>query len=175
MSIFHHTGFFRLGSLIRMLSVLLFLLTSVEAISQEPPPRPIRIDATAQFLSFGAFYHGASGGSVIITPAGSRSSTGDVVLLGLGYPFSAAMFEVHANPGTVISILNGPDVSLPGNPSGSMTLHIGSSSPASPFVSTVPFSVAIPLYIGGTLTVGNSAANPPGSYSGTFDITLVQE
>jgi hypothetical protein len=31
------------------------------------------------------------------------------------------------------------------------------------------------MNIGGTLTVGNSASNPPGSYSGTFDITFIQE
>jgi len=54
-------------------------------------------------------------------------------------------------------------------------LHIGSSNPASPFVSTVPYTVAIPLYIGGILTVGNSAANPPGSYTGTFNVTLNRE
>lgn len=143
--------------------------------AQEPPPRPIRIDATPQGLSFGAFYHGASGGTVIILPSGSRSSTGDVVLLGLGIPFSAALFEVHAHRGTVISILNGPDAILSGIPSGTMNLHIGGSNPASPFVSNVNFNIAIPLYIGGTLTVGNSAANPPGSYTGTFDITLVRE
>jgi hypothetical protein len=112
---------------------------------------------------------------VTILPASSRSATGDVVLLGLGFPFSSALFEVHANRGTVISILNGPDALLAGVPSGSMNLHIGSSNPASPFVSTVPYSVAIQLFIGGILTVGNSVANPPGSYSGTFDITLVQE
>jgi hypothetical protein len=75
----------------------------------------------------------------------------------------------------VISILNGPDAVLTGIPSGTMTLHIGSSNPTSPFVSNVNFNIAIPLYIGGTLTVGNSAANPPGSYTGTFDITLVRE
>jgi hypothetical protein len=154
--------------------VLMFSVPS-ELKAQEPPPRPIRINATAQGLSFGAFYHGATGGTITITPASARSSTGDVVLLGLGYPFSAALFEVHANRGTVISILNGPDVPLIGIPSGSMTLHIGSSNPASPFVSTVPFSVAIQLYIGGRLTVGNSAANPPGSYTGTFDVTIVRE
>jgi hypothetical protein len=160
---------------ILLLPVLLWFLGSREALAQEPPPRPIRINATAQGLSFGAFYHGASGGTIIISPAGARSSTGDVVLLGLGYPFSAALFEVHANRGTVISILNGPDAVLAGVPSGTMTLHIGSSNPASPFVSNVNFNVAIPLYIGGTLTVGNPAANPPGSYTGTFDITLVRE
>jgi hypothetical protein len=111
----------------------------------------------------------------VITPAGFRSATGDVVLLSLGFPFSAALFQVHANRGTVISILNGPDAVLTGIPSGTMTLHIGGSNPSSPFVSNVNYNIAIPLYIGGTLTVGNSVANPPGSYTGTFDITLVRE
>jgi hypothetical protein len=56
-----------------------------------------------------------------------------------------------------------------------MTLSIDSSNPISPFVSTVNFNVPIPLYIGGTLTVGNSAANPPGSYTGIFYVTIVRE
>ncbi len=160
--------------------ILIFLITLIfagtsEINAQEPPPRPIRIYSTAQTLSFGAFYHGASGGTITITPAGSRSSTGDVVLLGLGYPFSAALFEVHAHRGTVVSILLSPPVTLSGTPSGSMTLQINSSNPTSPFVSTVNFNVAISLYTGGLLTVGNSAANPPGSYTGTFDITIVRE
>jgi hypothetical protein len=158
----------------KVLLVLMYSLSTVLK-AQEPPPRPIRINATAQGLSFGAFYHGAAGGTIIISPASARSSTGDVVLLGLGYPFSAALFEVHAHRGTVISILNGPDAILTGIPSGTMTLHIGSSNPSSPFVSNVNFNVAIPLYIGGILTVGNSAANPPGSYTGTFDVTIVRE
>jgi hypothetical protein len=161
--------------IILVLPVILMFSGSLEIKAQEPPPRPVRITATAQSLRFGAFYHGASGGTVTILPSSTRSATGDVVLLGLGFPFSSALFEVHANRGTVISILNGPDALLIGTPSGSMNLHIGSSNPSSPFVSTVPYSVAIQLYIGGILTVGNSAANPPGSYVGTFDITLVQE
>ncbi len=161
--------------IILVIPVALIFSLSPELKAQEPPPRPIRIDATAQGLGFGAFYHGAGGGTVVILPSGSRSSTGDVVLLSLGIPFSAALFQVHANRGTVISILNGPDAILSGIPSGTMTLHIGGSNPSSPFVSNVNFNVAIPLYIGGTLTVGNSAANPPGSYTGTFDITLVRE
>jgi hypothetical protein len=161
--------------IIFIITVVLMYSVSLELKAQEPPPRPIRIDVTAQGLSFGAFYHGAGGGTVIILPSGSRSSTGTVVLLSLGIPFSAALFQVHANRGTVISILNGPDTILSGTPSGTMTLHIGSSNPSSPFVSNVNYNIAILLYIGGTLTVGNSAANPPGSYTGTFDITLVRE
>jgi len=157
-----------------MISAALLVLSQT-SIGQEPPPRPIRINPTAQILSFGAFYHGASGGTVIIDPSGNRTSTGDVVLLGMGYLYSAAMYEVHAHRGTVISILNGPNVVLNGTPTGTMTLKIGNSLPVSPFVSNVNFNVAIPLYIGGTLTVGNTAANPPGSYTGTFDITIVRE
>jgi len=160
---------------VHLLPVLLLLPGPRELSAQEPPPRPIRINATAQTLRFGAFYLGASGGSVIIDPAGTRTSTGDVVLLGMGFPFSAALFEVRAHRGTVVGILLGPDVSLTGTPSGSMTLSIDSSNPISPFVSTVNFNVPIPLYIGGTLTVGNSAANPPGSYTGTFYVTIVRE
>ena len=158
-----------------MIPAILILNGSVGLRAQEPPPRPIRITPTGQILSFGAFYHGLAGGTVTILPNSSRSATGDVVLLNLGYSFSAAMFEVHAHRGTVISILNGPPTSLIGTPSGSMIMNIGSSNPTSPFVSTVNFNVPIYLYIGGVLTVGNTAANPPGSYTGTFDITLVRE
>lgn len=165
----------RYGCDIAITVFILLVYGSYNIIAQELPPRPIRIFATAQTLGFGAFYHGATGGTVIIDPSGTRSSTGDVVLLGLGYPFSAAMFEVHAHAGTVVSILQGPPVTLTGTPAGSMTLQIDSSNPTSPFVSTVHFNTAIPLYIGGTLTVGNTAANPPGSYTGTFDITIVRE
>jgi len=156
-----------------LLSLLPAGMFKLEA--QEPPPRPIRITPTAQILSFGAFYNGAGGGTVTIDPYGVRTSTGDVVLLGLGYSYSSAMFEVHAHRGTVISILKGPDILLSGVPSGSMNLHIGNTDPNSPFVSNVNFNIAIPLYVGGTLTVGPPGANPPGNYSGSFYITIVKE
>jgi hypothetical protein len=160
-----------------LIVILLYLLPAGmhNLAAQEPPPRPIRITPTAQILSFGAFYNGAGGGSVTVDPSGARSSTGDVVLLGLGYSYSSAMFEVHAHRGTVISILKGPDVLLSGIPAGSMSLHIGNTNPSSTFVSNVNFNIAIPLYVGGTLTVGPPAANPPGSYSGSFYITIVKE
>jgi hypothetical protein len=158
-----------------IMAAILLLAGTINIKAQEPPPRPIRINSTAQILSFGAFYHGASGGTVTIEPSGVRSSTGSVVLLNMGYTYSAAMFEIQAHRGTVVSILNGPDVMLTGIPSGSMSLHIGNTNPTSPFVSNVNFNVKIPLYVGGTLTVGNSAANPPGTYTGSFLMTIVRE
>ena len=175
MRLIKSTGLCRMRFFFMIVMNIIFIATSLPAKAQEPPPRPITVTVTAQNLSFGAFYHGAIGGTVTINSDGSRSATGDVVLLGLGYPFSTALYEIIANPGTLISILNGPDVSLPGSNGGSLTLHIGDSNPASPFVTTVPYPTPTSLTVGGTITVSNSLANPPGDYSGTFDITLVQE
>jgi hypothetical protein len=152
---------------------LLLFGVSNEIKAQEPPPRPPEITLTTD-LSFGAFYQGAVGGTISISPAGSRAATGDIVLLGLGYPFSAAHYNIYSNPGTVISILNGPDVPLSWG-GYSMNLHIGSCEPVSPFVNTNPYAVPTELTVGATLTVGNPLANPPGNYTGTFDITLVLE
>src|SRR5512133_2710827 len=84
--------------------------------AQEDPPRPIVVTGNAsQHLSFGAFSHGPAGGTATVNPDESRSCSGDVLLLNLGYAYSAALFDIRANPGTVISILNGPDVVLPGS------------------------------------------------------------
>ncbi len=153
--------------------VIILSCISAEVFAQELPPRPPALTLVRD-LSFGAFYTGATGGTVSITPAGIRTSTGNVLLLGLGYPYAAAQFSINSNPGTVISILNGPDVPLTWS-GYSMSLHIGASNPASPFVNSNPYTVPVQLTIGATLTVGNPAANPPGSYSGTFEITLVIE
>jgi hypothetical protein len=142
--------------------------------AQEPPPRPVEV-TVSQNLGFGAFAHGLSGGTVIINPAGSRSSTGDIILLNLGYTFSAALYRLVANPGTVISILNGSDITLTGSNGGSMVLHIGASDPVSPFVITTSPPLYTEMKVGGTLTVGNSASNPPGAYNGLFYITFIQE
>jgi hypothetical protein len=168
---------YKLSILCRSLGFSLFLLfcVSVNAKSQEPPPRPIAITVTAQTLSFGAFSHGAAGGTVSISSGGIRTAGGDIILLGLGFSFSTTLYEIVANQGTIVSLLNGPDVLLAGSNGGSITLSIGASSPVSPFVTTASPPTPTELDIGGTITIGNAAANPPGNYSGTYDITFIQE
>jgi hypothetical protein len=156
----------------------IFLFFMIQAVSygQEDPPRPISVFIyPQQGLQFGALSQGASGGTVVISPTGSRSATGDVTLLNLGVPYSAALFGIEANPGTLITILNGPDATLTGSNGGTMTVHLGGSDPASPFVCTVPRPGRNMVQIGGTLNVGSPLASPPGSYSGTFTITFFQE
>jgi hypothetical protein len=154
---------------------IIFLFAYAQGLkAQELPPRPVGV-TVSQNLGFGAFSHGLSGGTVVINPAGSRSSTGDIILLNLGYSFSSAVYRLVANPGTVISITYGNDVNLNGSNGGFMVLHIGTSDPVYPFViNTTPPNYTL-LNIGATLTVGNATANPPGAYSGTFYITLIQE
>lgn len=144
--------------------------------AQENPPRPINIFVNpAQGLSFGAFVQGSSGGSVIIYANGGRQVTGTVIPANLGYTFSPAIFEVDAEPGTLITISNGPDVTLSGSNGGSMILHVGESSIVSPFVTTAVPPGRTQLRIGGTLSVGSPLANPPGNYSGTFSVTFIQQ
>lgn len=142
-------------------------------VAQEMPPRPMNITVSlVQNLSFGTFCPFSSGGSIIINSQGSRSATGNIVLINSTY--STALFYVDANPGTLISILNGPDVMLSGSNGGSMMLRIGNSNPISPFV-TPGNPPMLPVQLGGTLTAGSILANPAGSYSGSFYITFMQE
>ncbi|MCU0376746.1 MAG: DUF4402 domain-containing protein [Bacteroidales bacterium] len=140
------------------------------------PPRPIIVTVNhAQPLAFGAFSPGLNGGTLTVRPDGSRSSTGDVVRFGMGFIFTPAMFYIRANPGTVITMLVNPPVTLTGSGGGTLSLQIGSTLPAMPFVTSVPWQQQTTLLVGGTLTIGDIVANPPGNYTGTFAITLVQQ
>ena len=164
--------------LLFILMMAFLFISSVwkDANAQVKPPRPISITVNpAQGLIFGAFYQGVSGGTVIIYSNGARSVTGDIIQANLGYSFSPAIFEVEALPGTLISILNGPDIILNGSNGGSITLRIGVSSRGTSFVANTIAPLTTQVTIGGTLTVGNSLANPPGNYSGAFSITFIQE
>ena len=171
-----HTILFNLKKSIILVQVfMIVLLNGFRANAQEAPPRPIAIYVNpAQGLIFGAFFQG-TGGSVIIYPDGSRSVTGDIIQANLGIPFSPAIFEIDANPGTVISILNGPDAILTGSNGGSLTLHIGNASTGSLFISTASPPARTQVRVGGTLTVGSPLANPSGIYSGSFSVTFIQE
>jgi hypothetical protein len=140
------------------------------AAAQVKPPRPISLYA-AQGLSFGAFSVGTGNGSVTISSTGSRSSMGSITLYGLGFPYVPAIFEVDANQGTLLYIINGPDATLTGSNGGTLTLVIGASTPASPFITSAVPPSRNQIYIGGTLQVGGSS--PAGSYTGTFSVTIM--
>jgi hypothetical protein len=155
---------------------LLLLCIYLPARAQEPPPRPVAVYVDpSQGLIFGAFFQGVSGGTVIIYPDGSRSVTGSIVQANLGFLFSPAIFEIDANRGTLISIVNGPDVTLTGSNGGSIQLHVGASSLGAQFITTATPPARTQLRVGGILTIGSPLANPAGSYSGMFSVTFIQE
>ncbi len=155
-------------------AILLFVI-NISIFGQEPPPRPLVINVTPQGLSFGAFTLGITGGTVVMNSDGSRVATGDVILLNMGYTFSTALLELIANPGTVISLLGWPSTTLTCGCGGTMSLQIDSTDPVAPFVMNTTPPAATSLNIGGKLTVGTLASNPAGNYSGTFNITFIQE
>ena len=157
-----------------LFGVIVFLLSWNPSYGQPQPPRPITV-YNVKDINFGAFVAGLSGGTLIVYPNGSRSSTGDIYEINLGYQFYPAIFEIDANKGSNISILSGADAILTGSNGGTLTMHLGSSEPQSPFVTTANPPGRTQVRIGGTLYVGNPQANPPGAYSGTFAVTFNQE
>lgn len=151
----------------------MLLLFPWTADGQEPPPRPIEVTETQQ-LSFGAFTLSGAGGTVIIYSDGSRGTTGSVIPVTASPVYTTARFELVANRGTIVSLLGWPSSTL-SNGTQTMTFTINSTLPVLPYViSTVP-PIGTTLNLGGTLNVGSILANPSGSYSGTYNITFVQE
>ncbi len=69
----------------------------------------------------------------------------------------------------------GPDVILTGSAGGTVSLHLVNTYPVAPFVTTAIPPSMNQLFVGGILTVGSPLSSPPGNYSGTFSITIIQE
>jgi hypothetical protein len=162
--------------IIFIITAVLLCILAASVNAQPNPPRPIILTADNSFpLAFGALTPGASGGTVTISPGGTRTSTGDVILLNLGYSYSSAVFYIRANPGTLISLMITSPVTLVRGGGGTLTLNIGGTQPVSPFVTTVPWQQRTTLLVGGTLTIGPIGMNPTGQYNGSFSVTCIQE
>ena len=148
----------------------LLFISGVNA--QEKPPKPIIIRVSAvQHLSFGTFIQAGNWGTVTVTPQQVRTSQGSIIIPNINSIVTAALFEVESIPGTLVTIINGPDVPLSG-PGGTIMLKLEDSSTGNPFLTT---SDRTNVYIGGTLTIGPLSANPAGAYSGTFQVTFIQQ
>jgi hypothetical protein len=168
------------ATMTKMFLIISMSFLSLYTLAQDPtdsiPGDPGALSVySIQNLSFGAFTLGSSGGTIIIAANGVRSVTGDIIPLNLGVIYCQAFFEVEAPEGTILSILNGPDVTLAGSNGGTLSLSIGVSDPVSPFSVATPSPGRTSISVGGTLSVGSLLANPPGSYTGNFYITFNQE
>ncbi|MGM1054429.1 MAG: DUF4402 domain-containing protein [Bacteroidota bacterium] len=155
---------------------LIFTLFSLSAMAQENPPIPVQVQVnTSQFLNFGAFTVGTGVGTVTVNSDGIRSNNGDTFLLNMGATPSAALFDLTANPGTIIQIQPQTPINLPGSNGGSIKLNIDSFSTGQTFITTASPPLSNPVYVGGTLSSEGSIANPPGNYNGTFTLTFIHQ
>lgn len=127
-----------------------------------------------QDLSFGAFAAGM-GGTVTVSPQSARSATEDVTLM-TGGQFSQgspATFDVSgsANATYQITLPTNGQVTLTGSQGSSMAVSAFTSSPAGDGqLSSLGTQT---LYIGATVGVGSNQA--PGTYSGSFAVTVVYQ
>ena len=159
-----------------LLPFLLFsgmILLTEKAIAQEDPPAPIVVTvSTLQHLSFGTFIQNGVLGTVTVTPQGSRIASGSIILPTFFSVVTPSLFEIAAKPGTLITINNGPDSQLTGSNGGFLTLQVGDASTGTTFITS---ALNTEVFIGGTLVVGSVLANPPGEYSGVFQVTFIQQ
>lgn len=129
---------------------------------------------TYQDISFGAFFQGSSGGTVTISPDGTRLVSGDIIEANIsGFSHFPAIFDIVTDPDVLISILKGSDTTLSGSNGGFISIQVGDSDTSFPII--VPPSGSLRVSLGGILTVGNSQANPSGDYTGSFEVTFIQE
>lgn len=156
--------------------VVAFFLGDFTGQSQELPPRPVEVEAnSSQFLNFGAFTSGNGRGTVSVDYSGTRSYSGEVYLLNMGEPASPALFDVIANPGTILNVVVQEGIILQGENGGRLRLELDSFSPGKMFISRTQPPHVNSLYMGGTLYLENNSANPPGRYSGTFTVTVIHQ
>ena len=137
--------------------------------------RPLEF-ISVENLVFGRVIRGATAGTVTVTPAGVRSSTGGVSLIGTD--FQPAKFAGMGTNGQNVDISLGANsifVTGPGAPMRVRTFVIGSTPTAvlttNPQRFRINSSTGIFVFpVGGTLEVG--ANQVPGTYTGNWSITL---
>lgn len=121
-------------------------------------------------LNFGRFSPTTQGGQIIITPDGSRMSTGTVVLSQGSH--RAAGFYVTGEDNATFSISLPEDPATITNVSSAKTMVVDGwvSNPPSGSAKGILLGGAQEIHVGATLNVGSMQDNPVGIYSGTYII-----
>lgn len=151
----------------------------------ENPPIPVEIEVrSANIMNFGSFLLAdpdmANNTLTLRTDNSVINQNGNIIQMN-GQPTTAALFDVYANPGTILSLQINNPYTLNGSNGGTLSLNLDSFEINDKlirdmlFITTKPSNTYNTLSIGGTLTIGPTSANPPGAYSGNIMITLIQQ
>lgn len=158
---------------------IIFMIFSFPVIAQENPPIPVDVEVrTARFLDFGAFSTGVGTGKIHISYDSTPTPSGDIYMIN-GKVVTSALFDVYANPGTIINMMPASSrFILTGSNGGEMYVSIADSdySTGSTFITTANANMPNEVYVGGTIDVSSiDSANPAGQYTGTIIINFIQE
>ncbi|WP_405198740.1 DUF4402 domain-containing protein [Christiangramia sp. LLG6405-1] len=161
-------------------SLLTILLFGLELKAQENPPVPVEVEVrTSRNLNFGSFTAGNSGGNVSVSYDDQRTVDGDIFELNFGQPVSAALFDVYANPGTIIQIQDMGSYTLQNQDTGlEIKLFIDSFSTGQRTFVTQSPNAQTPneVFVGGTLRIpSDNSGNLPGRYFGTFTLNFIHQ
>lgn len=146
--------------------------------AQENPPIPIKVEVrTARNLNFGSFVVDPMGGTITVDHTGILTNSTDVYPIGSG-GVSSALFDVYANPGTIIHIPEQGETKLTNGNGGEIFLKINSLSTQDRTFVTWEATADVPneVYVGGTLRIpADNSGNLPGRYNGTFTLTFIHQ
>lgn len=129
-----------------------------------------------QTLHFGIICLTGAGGTVTVGFDGSRTSTGNLILLSLSPVAQPAIFEIMNCPGGSVSLTFNATTILTGSNGGELTLDLGPTEKGisgSIFTTISDCNFVTPVYMGGSLHIPDAAI--AGTYTGSFDVTINME
>ena len=152
--------------------VLLFLAFFEPTVMKAQQPLQVIV---VQDLSFGSFVVGANGGTITITPEGTRTTTGTIVPLAISTE-APAIFEVSktGNSQKQVNIVFPASAYLIRS-GGNERIVVNNFKSDKPSDSFLVSNVTQSVNVGATLTVQGLSSNPPGNYAGTFSVTFAYE
>jgi hypothetical protein len=123
-------------------------------------------------LNFGKFSPEVQGGEVVVSPDGSRSAKGSVILS--GGVSNASIFYITGAPEASFSIQLPKEAAVLTHQNSTKTMVVTNwvSSPLSGNTSGILINGQQYVHLGATLIVGSIIDNPVGLYSGVFNLTF---
>ncbi len=110
----------------------------------------------AGMMNFGNVAVGAGGGTVVLAPAGGRTTTGDAALPTVIGTVTPAMFTIAGTSGTAYSITLPVAAATINSGANTMTVTNFTGDIVSP--NTIPVAGSVTLHVGATLNVGGGQA-----------------